>query len=173
MKEYTSQQQQQQWLLQLLQLLHLLYPGLKTSTTGAEQASTSTSAAGQLIPLSAAQIAQLITPGSGCAVGGPQQIINVGGRNVLILGSGPGTIGSSSVRYGKILKGTHKYFCPMCKRPFMQKESLTRHMAENCPQASQKKKYKCDTCGSDKFSSKQYLEGTCSSRTPEDPLLFL
>ena len=68
-----------------------------TSTTGAEQASTSTSAAGQLIPLSAAQIAQLITPGSSCAVGGLQQIINMGGQNVLISGSGPGTIGSSSV----------------------------------------------------------------------------
>ena len=143
-----------------------------TSTTGAEQASTSTSAAGQLIPLSAAQIAQLITPGGGCAVGGPQQIINVGGQNVLISGSGPGTIGSSSVRYGKILKGTHKYFCPMCKRPFTQKESLTRHMAENCPQASQKKKYKCDTCGSDKFSSKQYLKEHVHQEHLKTPCYF-
>ena len=58
-----------------------------TSTTGAEQASTSAaSAAGQLIPLSATQIAQLITPGSGCAVGCPQQIINVGGTECPNLG---------------------------------------------------------------------------------------
>ena len=101
-----------------------------SSTTGTEQASTlSTSAAGQLIPLSAAQISQLITPG-GVAVGGPQQIINVGGQNVLISGSGPGSVGSLSVCYGKILKGTHKFFCPRCRRSFTQKESLTQHMAE-------------------------------------------
>ena len=143
-----------------------------SSITGAEQASTSsTSAAGQLIPLSAAQISQLITPG-GAAVGGPQQIINVGGQNVLISGSGPGSIGSSSVHYGKILKGTHKYFCPRCKRPFTQKESLTRHMAENCPQATEKKKYKCDSCGSERFSSKQYLKKHLHQEHLKTPCYF-
>ena len=127
----------------------------QTSTT-ATVANLST---GQIIPLSAAQISQLITPGSS-AVGGPQQILNIGGQNVLVSGSGLGTIGGSSVRYGKILKGVHKYFCARCKRPFTQKESLTHHEQENCPQLdpASKKKYKCDICGSEKFSSKQYLK---------------
>ena len=115
---------------------------------------TTTSTVGQLIPLSAAQISQILTPGPS-AVGGPQQILNVGGQNVLILGSGPATIGGISVRYGKMLKGTHKYFCNHCKRPFTQKESLTRHEQENCPMV-EKKKYICDQCQST-FSSKQYL----------------
>ena len=78
-------------------------PESSTSTTGVQPA-------GQIVSLSTAQIAQLITPGAS-AVGGPQQIVNIGGQNVLISGSGPGTVGTSSVRYGKILKGIHKYFC--------------------------------------------------------------
>ena len=43
----------------------------------------SPSASRQIIPLTAAQILQLITPGAS-AVGGPQQIINIGGQNVLV-----------------------------------------------------------------------------------------
>ena len=125
-------------------------PESSTSTTGVQPA-------GQIVSLSTAQIAQLITPGAS-AVGGPQQIVNIGGQNVLISGSGPGTVGTSSVRYGKILKGIHKYFCQRCKRPFTQKESLSRHEQENCPMLQEKKKYKCDICGVDKFSSKQYLK---------------
>ena len=118
---------------------------------------TTTSTVGQLIPLSAAQISQIITPGPS-AVGGPQQILNVGRQNVLISGSGPATIGGISVRYRKMLKGTHKYFCNHCKRHFTQKGSLTRHEQENCSmvEASGKKKYICDQCQSS-FSSKQYL----------------
>ncbi|MCG8624600.1 MAG: hypothetical protein MJE68_21720, partial [Proteobacteria bacterium] len=87
-----------------------------------------------------------------------QQILNIGGQNILVSGSGPGTVGSASVRYGKILKGVHKYFCSKCQRPFTQKESLTRHEQENCPAIpkEQKKKYKCDQCEKI-FSSKQYL----------------
>ena len=137
------------------QLVQSLTPGSdSTSTAGVAGVSTPS---GQILQLTAAQIAQLITPG-GSAVGGPQQILNIGGQNVLVSGSGPGTIGSSSVRYGKILKGVHKYFCAKCKRPFTQKESLTRHELENCPMLKQKKKHKCETCGLAKFSSKQYLK---------------
>ena len=72
------------------------------SSTVEGQAATSSStvespsASGQIIPLTAAQISQLITPGAS-AVGGPQQIINIRGQNVLVSGSGPGTVGSSSV----------------------------------------------------------------------------
>ena len=67
-------------------------------------------------------------------------------------------MGTSSIRYSKILKGVHKYFCLNCKRPFTQKESLTHHLTENCPNLQTKKKYKCETCGLEKFSSKQYLK---------------
>ena len=126
------------------------------TSTAATVANPST---GQIIPLSAAQISQLITLGAS-AVGGPQQILNIGGQNVLVSGSGPGTIRGSSVHYGKILKGVHKHFCARCKWSFTQKESLTRHEQENCPQLdpASKKKYKCDICGSEKFSMKQYLK---------------
>ena len=129
------------------------------STVGSDPSNptASSSTAGQIIPLSSAQISHLITPGVG-AVGGPQQIVNIAGQNVLISGSGPGTVGTSSVRYGKILKGVHKYFCPSCKRPFTQKESLTRQLTENCPNLQTKKKYKSKTCELVKFSSTQYLK---------------
>ena len=125
------------------------------SSTTATTSTTSTSG-GMIVPLSAAQIGQLITPG-GTPVGGVQQILSVGGQNVLVSGSGPGTVGNVSVRYGKILKGVHKYFCSKCQRPFTQKESLTRHEQENCPMLQGgKKKYECEQCHQ-KFSSKQYL----------------
>ena len=127
------------------------------STTSDSSSAPPSTSVGQIVPLSAAQISQLITPGPS-AIGGPQQIVNIGGQNVLISGSGPGTVGTSSIRYGKILKGVHKYFCSKCQKPFTQRESLKRHEEENCPKAETKKKYKCDTCGLDKFSSKQYLK---------------
>ena len=99
---------------------------------------TMSTAAGQILPLSAAQIAQIITPGS--SAGGAQQIVSIAGQNVLISGSGPATVGGASVRYGKILKGTHKYFCSRCNRPFTQRESLVRHENENCPMIDATKK---------------------------------
>ena len=131
-----------------------LVPQPQTSTTS----TVSTAAIGQIMPMSAVQLSQLITPG-GTAVGTPQQIISVGGQNILISGSGPGSVGSSSIRYGKILKGVHKYFCSRCQHPFTQKESCVRHENENCPKLPKelKKKYKCDQCGLGNFSSKQYL----------------
>ena len=94
-------------------------PVQPTVTSAASTILTTTStAAGQILPLSAAQIAQIITPGS--SAGGAQQIVSIAGQNVLISGSGPATVGGASVRYGKILKGTHKYFCSRCNRPFTQ-----------------------------------------------------
>ena len=122
---------------------------LTSTTSGSSTASTTSipvssssappsTAVGQIVPLSAAQISQLITPGPS-GIGGPQQIVNIGGQNVLISGSGPGTVGTSSIRYGKILKGVHKYFCPKCQKPFTQRESLKRHEEENCPKSDTKK----------------------------------
>ena len=66
------------------------------------------------------QITQLITS-SGSAVEGPQKIVNIAGQNVLISGGSPGTVGNVSVRYGKILKGIHQFFCAKCKHPFTSK----------------------------------------------------
>ena len=53
---------------------------------------------------------QAMSSGS-CVVGGPQQILNIGDHNVLISGSGPSTDRSLSIRYGKILRGVHHFFC--------------------------------------------------------------
>ena len=90
-------------------------------------------------------------------VGEPQQIVNIGGQNVLIAGSGPSTIGGLSIRYRKILKGQHKFFC-VCKHPFTTQADLNRHLRENCPMTEKKQKHKCpeDGCGKE-FSSNQYL----------------
>ena len=75
-------------------------PVQPTVTSAASTILTTTStAAGQILPLSAAQIAQIITPGS--SAGGTQQIVSIAGQNVLISGSGPATVGSASVRYGR------------------------------------------------------------------------
>ena len=58
-----------------------------------------------------------VTMSSLSALGEPQQILNLGGQNVLIAGSGPSTVGGLSIRYRKILKGQHKFFCK-CGHPF-------------------------------------------------------
>ena len=90
-------------------------------------------------------------------VGGPQQIVTIQGQNVLISGSRPSTVGGLSIRYGKILKGTHKFFCK-CKHPFTTRADLNRHMRENCPLIEKKQKHQCleDECNKE-FSSNQYL----------------
>ena len=66
--------------------------------------------------------------------------------------------GEVSVRWGKTLKGVHKFFCYRCSKPFTTKNDCTRHEQENCSllDDSQKKKHKCDICQVEK-SSKQYL----------------
>ena len=66
--------------------------------------------------------------------------------------------GAISVRWGKTLKGVHKYFCHRCSEPFTTKNDCTRHEDENCPQLpkDQRKKYTCEHCSAQK-SSKQYL----------------
>ena len=97
---------------------------------------------------------QAMSLGTG-VVGGPQQIFNIGGHNVLISGSGPSTVGGLSIRYGKILRGVHRFFCK-CGRPFTTKADLTRHEKDNCPllDSSAKKGHKCEHPGCDKtFSS--------------------
>ena len=66
--------------------------------------------------------------------------------------------GEVSVRWGKTLKGVHKFWCFRCQRPFTTKNDCTRHEEENCPMLdkSQKKQYTCETCNAVR-SSKQYL----------------
>ena len=93
-------------------------------------------------------------------VGEPQQIMNIGCHNVLISGSGPSTVGGLSIRYGRILRGVHHFFCK-CGRPFTTKADLTRHEKDKCPllDASAKQGYRCEHPGCDKtFSSKQYMQ---------------
>ena len=68
------------------------------------------------------------------------------------------TRGEVSVRWGKTLKGVHKFFCFRCRQPFTTKNDCTRHEQENCPllDKSERKTYKCEICQVEK-SSKQYL----------------
>ena len=66
--------------------------------------------------------------------------------------------GEVSVRWGKTLKGVHKFWCFRCQRPFTTKNDCTRHEEENCPMLdkSEKKQYICEICKAVR-SSKQYL----------------
>ena len=68
------------------------------------------------------------------------------------------SMGEVSVRWGKTLKGVHKFWCFRCRRPFTTKNDCTRHEDENCPMLdkSERKKYICDICQAER-SSKQYL----------------
>ena len=73
-------------------------------TASLSTAQASSSKAGQIVPLLSAQISHLIAPGVG-ALGGPQQIVNIAGQNVLISGSGPGTVGIFECKIWKNIKG--------------------------------------------------------------------
>ena len=66
--------------------------------------------------------------------------------------------GEVSVRWGKTLKGVHKFWCFRCQRSFTTKNDCTRHEEENCPMLdkSEKKQYICEICKAVR-SSKQYL----------------
>ena len=111
----------------------------------------------QMSTIGGVQLPQIVTPG-GSALGGVQQIVNIAGQNVLVSGSGPSTVGTVSIRYGKVLKGVHKFFCQLCGHPFTGKSDLSRHLRENCPMVEQKDKvrFKCVNC-EETFSSKQYM----------------
>ena len=47
-----------------------------------------------------------------------QSVVNVGGQNVLVSGAGPIQVAGRSMRWGRVLKGCHNYFCFRCQRPF-------------------------------------------------------
>ena len=128
-----------------------------TSTPSVSTASTPAPTPGPSNPQAITPaVHQAMASGVGI-VGGPQQIVTFQGQNVLISGSGPSTVGGLSIRYGKILKGTHKFFCK-CKHPFTTRADLNRHLRENCPLTEKKQKHQCleDECGKE-FSSNQYL----------------
>ena len=40
-----------------------------------------------------------------------QSVVNVGGQNVLVSGAGPVQVAGRSMRWGRVLKGHHSYFC--------------------------------------------------------------
>ena len=58
-----------------------------------------------------------------------------------------------SMRWGRVLKGTHRFFCHRCNQGFTQKADLTRHVESNCPMLdpTDKKTFDCDTCGAKKI----------------------
>ena len=88
-----------------------------------------------------------------------QSVVNVAGQNVLVSGVGPIQVGGRSMRWGRMLKGQHNFFCCRCKRPFTQKADCTRHEETNCPMIpkEERKTFDCEICGVKK-TSKQYLK---------------
>ena len=88
-----------------------------------------------------------------------QSVVNVAGQNILVSGVGPIQVGGRSMRWGRMLKGQHNYFCSRCKCPFTQKADCTRHEETNCPMIpkEERKTFDCEICGVKK-TSKQYLK---------------
>ena len=104
--------------------------------------------------------APVLIPQTAPLVSTPQTI--AASTQLITLPQAPSTfvtsMGEVSVRWGKTLKGVHKFWCFRCRRPFTTKNDCTRHEYENCPMLdkSEKKKYICDICQAER-SSKQYL----------------
>ena len=80
----------------------------------------------------------------------PQGLIPV---NILTTPTAP-TSEEVSVRWGRILKGQHKYFCPECKQGFTKPGDVKVHQRDSCLNKG-KKLYSCDFEGSDKSYAKQ------------------
>ena len=70
-------------------------------------------------------------------------IINVGGQSFIIptatastsmlTPSASASVAGRSLRWGRVLKGTHKFFCHRCNQGFTQKADCTRHEDSDCP----------------------------------------
>ena len=54
---------------------------------------------------------------------------------------------SGSICWGRVLKGTHKYFCDVCKNPFPKRSNLKTHKEHSCGDSKGEKKYACSYCG--------------------------
>ena len=44
-----------------------------------------------------------------------QSVVSVGGQNILVSGAGPVQVAGRSMRWGRVLKGRHNYFCFRCQ----------------------------------------------------------
>ena len=67
-----------------------------------------------------------------------------------------------SIRWGRVLKGTHTFFCDNCKQPFTKKSDLNTHMRCSCLNKG-KKPYKCQHCGKG-FSYEQSMKDHINSK---------
>ena len=61
---------------------------------------------------------------------------------------------AGSIHWDRVLKGTHKFFCDLCKSPFTKKSDLKKHKKHSC---GDKKKYACSDCGK-KFAYEQSMK---------------
>ena len=145
--------------------------GTPSSTMGTPTASTAVSFISNLPPLPVLPTAPnfnfpTVSAGTAAATSSTpsqipiqQSVVSVGGQNVLVSGAGPIQVAGRSMRWGRVLKGCHNYFCFRCQRPFTQKADCTRHEENNCPMLpkEERKTFDCDICGVKK-TSKQYLK---------------
>ena len=141
------------------------------ATTGTSTASTAVSFISNLPPLPLLPTAPnfnfpTVSAGTAAATSSTpsqipikQNVVSVGGQNILVSGAGPVQVAGRSMRWGRVLKGHHNYFCFRCQRPFTQKADCTRHEENNCPMLpkEERKTFDCDICGVKK-TSKQYLK---------------
>ena len=63
-----------------------------------------------------------------------------------------------SIRWGRVLKGTHKFFCDVCQKPFTKKNDMKTHQKISCLNKGEKN-YKCTSVGCNKsFAYEQSLK---------------
>ena len=101
--------------------------GTPSSTMGTPTASTAVSFISNLPPLPVLPTAPnfnfpTVSAGTAAAtsltpsqIPIQQSVVSVGGQNVLVSGAGPIQVAGRSMRWGRVLKGRHNYFCFRCQ----------------------------------------------------------
>ena len=101
--------------------------GTPSSTMGTPTASTAVSFISNLPPLPVLPTAPnfnfpTVSAGTAAATSSTpsqipiqQSVVSVGGQNVLVSGAGPVQVAGRSMRWGRVLKGCHNYFCFRCQ----------------------------------------------------------
>ena len=101
--------------------------GTPSSTMGTPTASTAVSFISNLPPLPVLPTAPnfnfpTVSAGTAAATSSTpsqipiqQSVVSVGGQNVLVSGAGPIQVAGRSMRWGRVLKGRHNYFCFRCQ----------------------------------------------------------
>ena len=74
-----------------------------------------------------------------------------------IVSQGMPQVVTGSIHWGRVLKGTHKFFCDVCNNPFTKKSDIKTTKEHSCGDSKAEKKYACSYCGK-KFAYEQLMK---------------